>query len=396
MRVPSIVFKKKQFIVLCFLAVFVCILILSGCKTDDSATNQNEHPTVNLNEPKSVEQVGQIPDAFKQVIENNAFAGVAAFDGRLLKAEVCSLDKENRTVTQQIRMMDKYGNELAEYTFTSDDAYHVTTLTATQDGGFLFVLGFQDYAYSYDPSKWASDNGYASRVVKCDNHGNVQFDTPFDGMEGRGLEYCFEKNGQFYLFGYAQKPGTKSQGSYTDIYMAILDEDGNILTSRHMGGSDFDSLQAAEITDNGFVLSCTSQSDDGDFADSGSNGHPVDWVITVNDHLEMVERKKETGRGYSDYRLGEKDGAAVYKSDPLLGGFDAGTPEAFIDYGDFYLVISEHITGIYEKTPPAISSIWYYTETVYSAYDDNGKLIFRASVDSSPDYDARVEELTNQ
>jgi hypothetical protein len=35
-----------------------------------------------------------------------------------------------------------------------------------------------------------------------------------------------------------------------------------------------------------------------------------------------------------------------------------------------------------------ISSIWYYRETVYSAYDADGKIIFRAAVDSSPDYDA--------
>jgi len=66
---------------------------------------------------------------------------------------------------------------------------------------------------------------------------------------------------------------------------------------------------------------------------------------------------------------------------------DAGTPTAFIDYGDFFLIVSENNTGVYENTPPAVSSIWYYTETVYSGYDDSGKLLFRASVDSSPDYD---------
>ncbi len=52
---------------------------------------------------------------------------------------------------------------------------------------------------------------------------------------------------------------------------------------------------------------------------------------------------------------------------------------------DLYLMVSENRTGIYD-TPLAISSIWYYTETVYSAYDHNGKLLFRTSVDSTPDY----------
>ncbi|MBR6410040.1 MAG: hypothetical protein IKS35_01475, partial [Clostridia bacterium] len=74
--------------------------------------------------------------------------------------------------------------------------------------------------------------------------------------------------------------------------------------------------------------------------------------------------------------------------------FDAGSPEAYIDYGDFYLIISDHATGVYEHTPKTISSIWYYRETVYSVYDQDGKLIFRSSVDSSPDYDSWVKEMT--
>ena len=172
--------------------------------------------------------------------------------------------------------------------------------------------------------------------------------------------------------------------------MVILDHNGTVLQSRCIAGSDFDSLDAAEASGDGFALSISSQSDDGDFSGSNSNGYPVEWVVTVNDHLEITEKKQETGRDYFDYRIGEKDGASVFTSSALLNNFDAGTPKAFIHYGDFYLIVSENITGVYENTPPEISAIWYYSETVYSAYDDNGKLIFRASVDSSPDYDSSV------
>ena len=142
-----------------------------------------------------------------------------------------------------------------------------------------------------------------------------------------------------------------------------------------------------------FILSISAQSDDGDFVGSQSNGYPEDWVFTVNDALEITGKEITSGRDYFDKRLGEKDGMPIYKSDSLLTDFDAGTPEVFIDYGDFYLIVSSNITGVYEKTPPMISSIWYYTESVYSAYDDSGNLIFRASVDSSPDYDAIVQEF---
>lgn len=376
---------KKQLMTLCVLIVLVCILFLSGCSDNNLAPFPDEL--------KGVEQVGQIPDEFEKVVENNVFNGVTAFDGRLLKAEICSTDWENRTVIQQVRMMDVYGKDLAEYTFSSDYAYHVTTLTATEDGGYLFVLGFRDYACSQN--EWASDKGFASRVMKFDNSGNLQFDMPLDGVEGAALEYCFEKNGQFYLFGTLQTPETKNRGVYspTDIYMVILDKNGEVLKSKCIAGSDYDSLNAAEISGSSFVLSCSSQSDDGDFAGSNSKGYPVGWVVTVNDNLEITEKKKESGRDYFDYRLGEKNGVPVYKSNALLNGFNAGNPEAFIDYGDFYLIVSENKTGIYENTPPTVNSTWYYTETVYSAYDYNGKLIFRTSVDSSPEYCAWVKRL---
>jgi len=374
---------KRRLFTMWLLVVVVWAFALSGCAADK--------PTTPYAEPKCVEQVGQIPEEFKSIVEKNTFYGVTAFEGRLLKAEICSRDKENRTVVQQVRMMDSYGNDLAAYTFSSDDAYHVSTLTATEDGGFLFVLGFEEYAY--DQNTWASSNGYASRVIKCGKDGQLQFDTPFDGVEGAALRFCFEKDRRFYLFGTIQTPETKKQGvhSPTDIFMAILDEKGVVVKTQCIAGSDYDSLNAGEMTDSAFVLSIQAQSDDGDFAGSDSKGYPVDWVITVNDSLEITEKRKESGREFTDYKIGEKDGVPVYQSDALLNGFDAGSVIALIDYGHTYLLVSHNNTGVYENTPPAISSIWYYTETVYSLYEDSGKLIFRASVDSSPDYDAIVE-----
>ena len=173
--------------------------------------------------------------------------------------------------------------------------------------------------------------------------------------------------------------------------MCVLNESGVVIEIKSIAGSDFDSLTAAELADEGFILSVNSQSDDGDFSGSNSKGYPVDWVITVNDELEITEKKIESGRQYSDTKIGEKEGRPIYKSDDLLKGFDAGTPTAFIDYGDFYLIVSENITGQYENTPPMVNSIWCYTETVYSGYDENGNLIFRTAVDSSPDYDAMAQ-----
>lgn len=375
---------KKCSFGMCMLVILMCLVILAGCA--------NTKQTATPDAPKSVAQVGQIPNNFIRIVENNLFDGVIAFENRLLNTEIVETNEEHRTATHRIQMMDLYGNNLATYICNSDDAYHVSTLTATQDEGFLFVLGFSDYAYGQDT--WASDNGFASRIIKCDKKGNLLFDTPLDGVEGWALQYCFEVNERFYFFGTIETPETKIKGvsSRSDIYMAVLDSTGTVVNTQMIAGSDFDSLDAAEITENGFVLSISAQSDDGDFAGSQSNGYPEDWIFTVNYDLEITGKEIKTGRDFFDSRLGEKNGKTIYKSDSLLTGFDAGTPDVFIDYGDFYLIVSNNNTGVYENTPPMISNIWYYTESVYSAYDYSGKLIFRASVDSSPDYDALVQK----
>ena len=71
--------------------------------------------------------------------------------------------------------------------------------------------------------------------------------------------------------------------------------------------------------------------------------------------------------------------------------FNDGSIQASLDDGEFCLIVSTNITGIYENTPPVISSIWYYYETVYGAYDNEGNLLWKSTVDSSPDYDAMAE-----
>lgn len=339
-----------------------------------------------------VAQVGEIPEDFKRIIADNLFNDVVAFEDRLLKSSIVKTTQKGRPITYDIQMMDLYGNTLATYTCnSSNDACRLGTLTATSDGGFLFVLGFIDYAYDQDT--WASDNGFASRIIKCDENGNVQFDISLDGVEGSALECCIEKNEAFYFFGTMETPKTKQRGIYsrTDIYMLVIDQSGDIVNCQSIAGSDFDSLYIAEKSGEHFVLSIGSQSDDGDFTGSQSNGYLEDWVFVVNDDLEIISREIKAGRDIFDGHLGEKDGAPIYCSDPLLSGFDAGSLIAFMDYGDFYLLVSTNRTGIYENTPPYISRIWYYTETVYSAYDYSGNLLFRAAVDSTPDYDARIQ-----
>ncbi len=382
----------------------VGLLLSVGCsaKGDSPATstqkpvlNNTETPTEEVvlgsawaptEEFQAVQWVGEVPAEFREVVEKDLFYEGVAFEDCVLTAEETLIDEENHLASWQVRKLDPYGKELASYALSTDDAYGVLSLTSTEDGGFLFVLGFSDFAYGRD--SWASDKGFASRVIKCDSQGNLQFDTAFEGVEGSALKVCFEENGRFYFFGTREDPATKRRGTYslTDVYMAIVAQDGTILKTGTIAGSDFDSLDAAEVCDEGFLLSISAQSSDGDFVGSTKAPYAEDWVFTVDAELEIVAKERKEGRSFFDERIGMRDGAPVYNSDPMFAGFDAGTPNVFLDYGDFYLIVSSNRTGVYENTPMAISSIWYYYETVYSAYSPYGELIFRSSVDATPNY----------
>lgn len=383
---------RKCFINLAVLGFFSFVLLLSGCKEEslklkeeiNSEWKPQQFDTTKDLQP--VTHVGTVPEAFDTIIENNLFAEATAYRDRILRADVLSEDQKNHTRTHKVTMLDPYGAELAHYTCSSADSYDIRTLVATQDGSFLFVLGFSDR--QYDNNTWASDGGFASRVIKCDATGEVQFDVPFDQREGRALKHCYEKNGEFYFFGTMQAPETKHRGTYssTDILCTVMDGAGNVLRSKRIAGSDFDSVTMAEPFEENFLLSVDSQSDDGDFAGSDSKGYPVEWVMEINDSLEIVKKEKKSGRYFMDTKIGEKDGSLLFQSDPILKCFDAGTPYVYLDYGEFYLIVSENRTGIYENKPAVVSATWYYTETVYSGYSHDGELLFRTSVDSTPNY----------
>lgn len=337
----------------------------------------------------AAEPVGEVPLWLQGVMARNLFADVTVCDGCLLRRETLPAEKENQVI-RRVQKLDLHGNELAACEITCDECYDIWAMTALKDGGFLFVLGFSDWATDRDSR--ASDDGFASRVIRCGADGQILFDTALPGLEGGALVYCFEtgegENAKYCLFGTAETPETKRRGiaSPGDIYMLMLDARGAVLKERRFGGTDFDDLRVAERSGDGFLLSVWAQSEDGDFAGSGSNGYPVDWVITVNDEFEVTAMEKRKGRSILNDPIGFRDGAPVYRDEAFPRGFDAGTPVALIDEGDVTLVVSENITGIYEDTPPYISAIWYYTETVYSGYDAEGRLLFRAAVDSTPEH----------
>ena len=104
---------KKTRIVLGMVVISLFITMFSGC--GENAANQSGQvlPTsveeIHKTEPDEyakVEQVGQVPEAFQQIIADDGFSSVVAFGGRLLKTETVAFQEDTRTVTHQVCMGD--------------------------------------------------------------------------------------------------------------------------------------------------------------------------------------------------------------------------------------------------------------------------------------------------
>lgn len=371
-----------------------------GDSSESTASPEPVAVATDLNEPKTthlpfddwdridnwkldrIEPYGTVPPEFQDIIKNNYFgSNVKAFSDRLIKTEQTLKAGENDKKTARIIMTDLYGALLAQREVILEDYCSIETAIVTSDGGFLYVIGYGGY---YAPQ---TGNDFSSRVVKCNSSGNVQFDTELDGIRGSALYYCIEDGDRYYFFG-TNHEYVYEMRDLRDIHIAVLNASGELIKTRTIGGSKEDYLSSVGISPDGFFeLSTRSDSFDGDYSGIGIyNSMADDIIFSVDRDLNIVKKKvQDYWRNQADKtRIGEKDGSAVLRSDPLFDGFDAGTPNVYIDYGDFYLIVSNHITGPYPYQPPQISSIWYCYETVYSAYDTNGTLLFRSAVDDLP------------
>ena len=328
-----------------------------------------------------IEPYGTVPPEFQDIIKNNYFgSNVKAFSDRLIKTEQTLKAGENDKMTARIIMTDLYGAPLAQREVIFEDYCSIETAIVTSDGGFLYVIGYGGY---YAPQ---TGNDFSSHVIKCDSSGNIQFDTELDGIRGSALHYCIEEGDRYYFFG-TNHEYVYEMRDLRDVHIAVLNASGELIKTRTIGGSKEDYLSSVGISPDGFFeLSTRSDSFDGDYSGIGIYNSMLDDIIfSVDRDLNIVKKKVQDCRNLADKkRIGEKEGSAVLRSDPLFEGFDAGTPLVYIDYGDFYLIVSNHITGPFPYQPREISSIWYCYETVYSAYDTNGTLLFRSAIDVIP------------
>ena len=329
--------------------------------------------------------VGEVPEEFKEVVAQNLFHQAIAGKDRLLTGR--ALATSAHLYTYQYTLRDRYGDLLTEVSIPIDsDSLYPGPAMIVSDGGFVATIVFEDHYRSEDQC-WASEKeDVISCILKYDASGKLQWKTELPNINGYALHFCIERNGAYYFFGDLETPETKrlGVGSPTDLYLLKIGTDGSILKEQTYGGSDYDMIRMVDTDGDRFVIDARIQSTDGDFPAFS------DWRITVDSDLAIVKKEQIENARNASY-VGTVDGKRIYTDDPRFRSYPDGYVRTILSYDTFDLIISENMTGVYENQPLYISSIWYLSETVYAAYDKQGNLLWKAAVDSSPDYDSMVK-----
>lgn len=364
------------------LAAVLNLLLAVGC----TSVPAPEYYPIETQELRPVTPVGSVPEEFVPIVENNLFGDYSlASSTGILRTVATDEDNDRRTDVTDFFKYDKYGTELAHLRYPESDSHMLALKMHTSDGGFLFVDGF--YSHALETGGWTSDAGIFSDVVKCDGKGNIEWTLTLQDCGEDSFSYGFEDENGYVFFGTRETPETKVSGVYspTDAFIQLVSFSGEATKTVLYAGSDYDSISAVVPQSDGYLLYVYSQSRDGDFARDGEASSAAYWIFHLNDDLECVSKEMCSFEQYCAYfnrkPVGYLDEEAVFSDDARFADYDAGVVTAVLDYGTFYLVVSQNLKE--ELVPPYASSRrWYASETVYTAFSKNGNLLWRGAVDN--------------
>ena len=182
----------------------------------------------------------------------------------------------------------------------------VEDAVATPDGGYL--LGTNG---SYAADSQGNNRGDDYRLVKLDNSGTFQWDSPYGGS---GFDFLtnvtLTPDGSYLLGGYSSSSngidktdGIKGEIDYWVVKVKEDVEPDLITWNQRYGGTDLDNLtQVIQTLDGGYLLGGYSASGkSGDKSQTKQGGYDY-WVIKTDDAGNMLWEKTYGGSG-NDYLI---------------------------------------------------------------------------------------------
>lgn len=155
----------------------------------------------------------------------------------------------------------------------------------TSEGAFIIVGGSD----SEDTDISNNKGNYDFWVIKISATGDLIWEKSFGGDQIDEARSIVKTNdGHFLIAGDTRSndQDVSSNKGAADLWLIKITSDGNLIWEKTIGGSSFDVARAVKSTrDNGFILSGSSRSSDGDV--SINKGQNDAWVIKVNTEGEL-------------------------------------------------------------------------------------------------------------
>ena len=202
---------------------------------------------------------------------------------------------------------------------------------AVDTSGNVFATGYFSDMADFDPGAGTSNLTSAGQgdvfIVKLDHHGNYVWGRKVGGTGfDSGIEVALDASGNVYTAGYFNDTAsagltTLTSAGANDILISKLDNDGNFLWVKSMGGPSFDSGYGIAVDGNGNVYTTGEFSGTADF-DPGAGISSL------------------TSAGASDVFVSKLNSDGNYVWAKELGGTAADIGEGIVvqDNGSLYLV----------------------------------------------------------
>ena len=174
----------------------------------------------------------------------------------------------------------------------NDRAYAVAR---AQDGGFV-MAGFSE-SEDFDISQ--SRGSYDFWVVKISQEGELVWERSFGGS---GIDIAFDiaatSDNAYAIVGHSFSSDTDVTANHgeADIWLIKIDDSGQLLWERNLGGSSFDAAQGIrESSDGGFIISGNSRSNDMDLEING--GENDIWLLKTDSEGSLIWQQTFGGSG---------------------------------------------------------------------------------------------------
>lgn len=195
------------------------------------------------------------------------------------------------------------GSIVWQNTITADNNDYLTSIIQTSDGGYL-VGGYTNSQLSGDKTDYNHNYyDYDFWVLKLNSSGNIIWQKTLGGTNDEKLSTVIQTRDHGYLLGgfsNSNKSGNKTEDSKGgwDYWMIKLDNNGDVLWDKTVGGDRGDSLYSLiQLSSGGYLLSgiSNSNSNTGDKM-VGNRGGTDYWVLKLDESLNIVWQRTLGGQ----------------------------------------------------------------------------------------------------